>query len=144
MALPTRDDINVFDSLDEQSACEHFFGKDLKQAETMFQDNSMAYQEDLMWMGPRAFRYYIEAAKAYVENEDSANDSSFISALSVTLAFRAEHEPMEMAPISRLLAGACHYILENWDKFRMIPEFYAPCRDDYIMLEQSFSRMAKN
>jgi hypothetical protein len=43
MALPTRDDINVHDSLDERSACEHFFGKTLEGAETLFRENSLYY-----------------------------------------------------------------------------------------------------
>lgn len=59
MPLPTRQDINVHDSLDERSACEHFLGKSLLEAETLFRENSLYYQEDLMFMGASAFRFYL-------------------------------------------------------------------------------------
>ena len=63
--IPTSNEINVYDSLDERSACEHFQGKNLDEAELLFRENSLCYQEDLMWMGPMAFRYYVEAAIRY-------------------------------------------------------------------------------
>ena len=51
MSLPTHQDINAFDSLDEQTACKHFLGKSLTEAEALFAENSLYYQEDLMFMG---------------------------------------------------------------------------------------------
>jgi hypothetical protein len=53
VALPTREEINVYNSLDEQWAVKMFLGKDLKEAEAMFREGFLSYQEDLMWMGPR-------------------------------------------------------------------------------------------
>jgi hypothetical protein len=62
---PSREEINVYDSLDERSACRNFLGKTLDQAEALFRESSLYYQEGLMWMGPVAFRYYIQAAINY-------------------------------------------------------------------------------
>lgn len=39
--LPTCREINVYDSLDERSACEHFLGKTLEEAEALFRENSL-------------------------------------------------------------------------------------------------------
>ncbi|WP_435007341.1 hypothetical protein P12x_004665 [Tundrisphaera lichenicola] len=61
MRLPSAEEINVFDSLDERAAVRRFLGKDLRQARELFRDNFLAYQEDLMRMGPRAFAFYLPA-----------------------------------------------------------------------------------
>jgi len=66
MSLPMRHDINVYDSLNERVACEHFFGRSLDEAEQLFCENALLYQEDLMWMGPAAFRYYVQASARYI------------------------------------------------------------------------------
>ena len=78
MDIPTREDINVYGSLDEQAACDHFFGENLKEAEDLFRENSQFYQEDLMWMGPRAFRYYVNAAINYLQSESAGGDSDVL------------------------------------------------------------------
>ncbi len=61
MKLPTAAEINVYDSLDERYACKNFLGKNLGEAEELFRENALHYSEDLEWMGPVAFRYYIRA-----------------------------------------------------------------------------------
>ena len=52
--LPTAEEINVFDSLDERCAVKNFLGKNQEQAHSLFRENFLRYQEDLMWMGPIA------------------------------------------------------------------------------------------
>lgn len=69
--LPTASDINVHDSLDEQYAAKHFSGKDLQQAQLLFQENFLSYQEDLLWMGPKAFCFYVQAAIDYLLSPES-------------------------------------------------------------------------
>lgn len=46
MSLPTRQDINVNDSLDERTAYKHFLSKSLTEADALFAENSAYYQED--------------------------------------------------------------------------------------------------
>ena len=62
--IPTANDINVHGSLDEEVACDHFLGKTLDEAEALFRANSLYYQEDLMWMGPRAFVFSCQLRSA--------------------------------------------------------------------------------
>src|SRR3981081_234663 len=81
LMLPTRDEINVHGSPDEESACEHFFGKTQAEAERLFRSNSAYYQEDLMWMGPRAFHFYLPAAASYVMSDAARGDGDFVSCL---------------------------------------------------------------
>jgi len=40
MPIPSREDINVYGSLDERVACEHFLGKNLDEAEALFSRTS--------------------------------------------------------------------------------------------------------
>ena len=45
--LPTAEEINVFDSLDERHAVEVFLGKDLEQAEALFRENFLSRLDSL-------------------------------------------------------------------------------------------------
>ena len=56
--LPSQKDINVYDSVDEQSAVKNFLGKDLDEAEALFRERTFIY-EHLMFMGPVAFCLYV-------------------------------------------------------------------------------------
>jgi hypothetical protein len=54
-------------NLDEKAAYEHFFGKSLAEARHLF-DQARFYVDDLGWMGPVAFDYYV---CAYIEHLNS-------------------------------------------------------------------------
>lgn len=84
---PTREEINVFDSLDERVACEHFLGKDLSQAEALFRENGALHQEDLMWMGPVAFAYYLPAACRYLASRAADEDAHFAQCMMHVIDF---------------------------------------------------------
>ena len=137
MQPPTRDEINVYDSLDERSAVEHFLGKNIEEAETLFRENSCYYTEDLMWMGPVAFRYYINAAIQYVRSDAAARDATMVSGLAIALEFRLEYEPHELAPISVPLAEICAYVVDHASKFDLstyeedLPARFVALRDRF-------------
>jgi hypothetical protein len=58
MQVPTKQDwANPYGGLDIKYAREHFFGKTLEEAEKLFVENSLWYQEDIMWMPSIPFRY---------------------------------------------------------------------------------------
>jgi hypothetical protein len=61
MSLPTSDDFNIFNSLDEETASKHFLNKTLIEAQALFREDGLTYCQDFMWMGPKAFNFYIEA-----------------------------------------------------------------------------------
>ena len=138
MTLPTRQDINVHDSLDERSACEHFFGKSLQEAEALFRENSLSYQEDLMFMGPSAFRFYVQAAISYIRSEASTGDSAIASCFASLLEHRLEYEAEELRPVAEHLAGICGYIVEHYDRFDLTPEIFGDLRPRFQTLRQAF------
>jgi hypothetical protein len=141
MAVPSRNDINVHDSLDERSACEHFLGKTIEQAEALFRENFLFYQEDLMWMGPAAFRYYIQAAINYIQSEASTGDSAIVNCLTSLLEFRLEQESSELEPVAEKLAALCGYILDHYRRFDLAPDLYPNVQPRLCMLRETFLRM---
>ncbi len=114
--IPTSEEINVYDSLDERSACEHFLGKNLDEAECLFREGSN-HVFDLMWMGPVAFRYYVQAIIRYVQSEGAKGDCETVLFLVSVLEVRIQDEPEEVAPVAEQLTVACDHILEHLADF---------------------------
>jgi hypothetical protein len=139
MPLPGRQDINVYDSLDERCACEHFLGKSLAEAEALFRESPIYYQGDMMWMGAAAFRYYLPAAVQFIRSE--AADSDFVAHFSGTLEFRLEHEPEGLIPVAEQLVALCRYVIEHWSRFEDVTDAYGDIRTRFQTLQQAFSQM---
>lgn len=124
MNLPAESEINVHGSLDERTAVEHFLGKSVAEAELLFRENSAYYQEDLMWMGPRAFSYYIPAAVRYLESEDARGDAQLVSALYDIISFRADTDPEGFAPALDPVREGLAYVIGAFDKFEVDRSIY--------------------
>ncbi len=77
--LPTLLDISPTNglSLDEAHAVKMFLGKNHEQALELLRDNFLFYQEDLAFMGPRAFRYYLTSLVTYITEELQSDPSNF-------------------------------------------------------------------
>jgi hypothetical protein len=143
MNKPTAKEIDPYDSLDGRVACTNFLGKNLEEAEALFRDNSVRYQENLMWMGPVAFRYYVASAISYIQSEAAAGDSDMINCFAGLLEFRLEHEAAELAPIAEQLAAVSAYMVEHFERFDLDPVIYSDVRSRCQTLQQAFLRMAK-
>jgi len=139
MTLPTVKDIN--NSLDEQHACKVFLGKSVEEAEALFRENALAYHEDLMWMGPVAFRFYVDSSIRYIRSEASSDDSGAINSFAGVLEFRLEHEPIELAPIAEGLLTICDYVIRHYERFGLKAEIYGDVRARFQKLHQAFLRM---
>jgi hypothetical protein len=145
VSIPTADEINVFNSPDEQVACEHFLGKNLEEAEGLFRQNALLYQEDLMWMGPNAFKFYVKAAIRYVFSRDSVNDSIIIGALTSILEFHIELQWETHSGVLREIAGdilsVCKYIIQNHEKFNLDDGLYSDVCGRLIELSECFRKI---
>lgn len=131
--LPTKQDINIHDSLDERTAAEHFLNKTLAQAEAMFLENSLEYQEDLMWMGPKALGFYLPAVLGYLQSDASTGDAQLISSLEAMLEFRLEQEGISVAagPARELV----DYVISHYEKFEVDPGVYSDLLKSYRQLK---------
>ncbi len=77
--LPTLLDIspsNCLD-LDEAHAVKMFLGKNHEQALELLRDNFSYYQEDLAFMGSRAFHYYLTSLVTYITDELQSDPTDF-------------------------------------------------------------------
>lgn len=144
MQLPTSAEIIPHNDLDGQWAEKHFLGKDLDAAEELFQQNSIYYQEDLMFMGAVAFCYYVEALIRYIRSDASVGDSDIINCMVGILEQRLELDGLELAPVSQSLASVCEYILENYEKYCVTRDVYGDLKPQFASLRMSFVQMAES
>jgi hypothetical protein len=115
--LPTERDINVFDSLDELHAVKNFLGKTLEQAQALFCENFLCYQEDLLFMGPKAFRFYVVAAINYLLSEEANDDPDAASSFCFLIEHRLEYEPTEIIPVGSIIREGILGILNDFDRY---------------------------
>ena len=62
-------------TLDIPYAYKHFLGKTREEAVQLFVENSLLYQEDIMFMPAACFRYYVHSYMDYLMSDQSAGDS---------------------------------------------------------------------
>lgn len=76
MKIPDETDWrNDHGDLDIDSARKNFFGLRLDEAENRFRQNALSYQEDVIFMPPACFAYYLHAYLNYLLSSDSRGDS---------------------------------------------------------------------
>ena len=87
-----------------------------------------------MWMGPKAFCYYVHAAINYLKSHSSDHDSSSVLMFHTALAFQL----MQKADIVEAfpdLREAVQYIIDHWEKFvDLDPAIYGDLKEDYARL----------
>ncbi len=89
--IPYKNDINVFNSLDEQWAEKHFLGKNHDAATDLFAKNMISRCEDLMFMGPKAFNYYWKSAAKFFSDVAGRCDSDALFSFLIAVEFQVEN-----------------------------------------------------
>jgi len=133
-AIPTEQEINLYGSLDARTAAEHFLGKNISQAEALFQENFIYYQEDLMFMGPKAFCYYVRAAMNYLRSDESDGDSDAANSFCSVVGSQHEYSANEIAPVIPAIRDGIGAILAKIDRFECAPEIYGDIPGKYRAL----------
>lgn len=122
MNLPTADDFDVFHSLDEKTASEHFLNKTLAEAQALFCEDSLTYCQDFMWMGPRAFHFYLEALFNYLKSDDSIGNNDIVNCLLSVVEYRRNDEEFPAA-VDRI-RPVLEYVIANYGKFQVDHAIY--------------------
>jgi hypothetical protein len=124
--LPTFFDISPTkgENLDEKSAVEHFLGKGQREATALFHKNSLHYLDDLMWMGDKAFAFYLPAFLDYLRSADVKQNPDDLNHLIGIIEFRLEHEPHSITIASETILSAIDYCLENYAAFKVNSGIY--------------------
>jgi len=77
MKIPNKSDWGVIEknNLDAECAFKQFAGKSLEDAEKMFRENALYYQEDLISMPSVAFNCYAPVFSKYILSDHAESDS---------------------------------------------------------------------
>jgi hypothetical protein len=110
---------NPADSPDQFCAWKNLGGKTLEEVCEMMLSNPLTYQEDFMWMGAPAFKFYFPAIDRYlrslpVATEDDSTEARILSAC-IQMHFDC-HE--DMRGIHEQVISLCDYVTshsENMD-----------------------------
>lgn len=132
--IPIESQINVFDSLDERWAVKNFLGKSLDEAEALFRENFIHYQEALMWMGPVAFAFYAKAAMQYLLSAQSTGNSDAASSFGVLIQFRLDHELEALIPVKTDLCEFIRNLLPEISRFDCDPTVYGDVAGKYKLI----------
>ena len=140
MRLPTKDELNIYNSLDEITASKHFYNKTLNEAEALFRENSLSYGQDLMWMGPRAFNFYLQAATNYLQSDYSAGDSDIVNCLYSVVEYRWKEKEFLLAidGVNTMI----DYVIDNYDKFEVDNTIYGDLLAIYRRIQGQLKDMA--
>ena len=133
-SIPSAADINVFNTLDEKHAVKNFLGKNLAQAEAMFRENFLHYQEDLFWMGPKAFCFYVLAAMNYLRSEQSSGDADAANTFRGCVEFQAEQHSGGIAPALPAIRECLRAMLDEIDRYDCDPDIYGDMAKKYQKL----------
>lgn len=116
---------------DERHAVKMFLGKTPEQAEAMFRQCFLSYQEDLTYMRAPAFRFYVLPAIKYLLSEDANGDSDAASTFCHVLESRLKDDAGALTPIAAIVLDAIDKILRDFDRFDCRPEIYGDVPSRY-------------
>ena len=114
--IPTRREISPTDGidLDERYAIVHFFGKNISEAKKLFEENVDFYCSDLIWMGPKAFQFYMGAFLNYIIAKNDMDMSPEIDNLTMILEIKiTEGNSKLLFPLKKKILKALDHCAEN-------------------------------
>ncbi|MDH3375677.1 MAG: hypothetical protein OEQ39_01750 [Gammaproteobacteria bacterium] len=127
MKIPTRSDWGVIEknNLDAECAFRQFSGKSLNEAEMMFRNNALYYQEDLISMPPVAFNFYAPAFARYILSDNAEADSDGASSfLHMVLELLQSNRSLTTTKTEKMLLASAQIVASK-------QEFYAADTDIY-------------
>jgi hypothetical protein len=125
MSLPTASEINpIPEDLDGRAAQEHFLGKTFEDAVRLFQENSLFYLEDLLWMGPKAFCYYFPAAAHYLKSDAGEGDTDALRCLASIIHSRIHDDGVLVSDIYPVIQDLADFVIQNRKQFDTSLSFY--------------------
>jgi hypothetical protein len=146
MKIPDRHDWGSLDEcLDLKSAFKSFYQKSLAEAEIMFAQNALYYQEDLMWMPKIPFRFYLPAYINYLMSEESKGDSDAANGFLSLIDWKLDPESGEMddlAPLWPDTLRVLHHIEERQRWYDAEVEIYGDFKASVSSLKKKAQPIA--
>jgi hypothetical protein len=120
--------------LDERHALKVFLGKTPDEAEAMFRDNFLYYQESLTYMRAPAFRFYLLPAIKYLLSEHASGDPDAVNSFCSMLESRLASDPESLKPLVPVLLYTIQKVLAEFTRFECLPEIYGDIPQRYKAL----------
>jgi hypothetical protein len=153
MEIPSYKDINVYDSFDERDAAEAFFEKNVSEAVELFHESAFSSLEYLLWMGPKAFCYYLPAAIRYLNSQDVQDTWDEYCAFCGSLKDQLDYNRNEIAEAIPEMKVITKKLLSKLDEYanketmsqdeRMLykpfEEYYPEMRGEFVTLLNELS-----
>ena len=108
--------------LDIPCAFRNFNGKTVAEAVLLFEENSLRYQEDLMFMPSRVFGYYLRAYIAYLMSPASALDSDGAGCFLGLIAHKVKYKPADVRPLWPEILPVLEHLAMHEEFFDTVPE----------------------
>lgn len=116
--LPTEKDFDPWNGfLDAQSAWKQFGGLDLEQAYQKFCENPLNYQEDFMFMGPKAFKFYFPVVARYLRECPFPDEYGDSQAWILGRAMSSQLEESTDDELQNAIGDLCHYVRTHLSQY---------------------------
>jgi len=111
---------------DTATAIKHFLGKSQEDAFHLFVGATLGHFEDLMYMGPVAFVYYLEPAVRYIESEPlgGAFCAAEFGFLALPIEGQLRDHPEIIPDCCETVKRFCNHVLNHWDRHEIDEEIY--------------------
>jgi hypothetical protein len=110
--------------LDERHALKMFLGKTPEQAEELFRQNFLFYQEDLTNMRTPAFRFYVLPAMKYLLSDAASGDPDAVSTFCFVIESRLKNDAEGIEPIRAVVFDAIKQIIGSFTRYDCDQEIY--------------------
>jgi hypothetical protein len=147
--LPSQKDFDPWGGhLDAQSAWQNFGGLDLDAAYRRFIENPSYYQEDFMFMGPRAFAFYFPVVDRYlreVRNDDPldlGDCQAWILGEGIRSQIEESGSSMDAELFARI-ASLVGYVLEHLGRYAHQLKDQKRVRTSWTSVEKVLKRQTK-
>lgn len=116
MNVPSKDQLVDYDGLDERYVVKHWNGKTIEDAYAMFAAGISLYYEDITYMSVAALHYYLPAALAYLQSDESNEDWGCASGVMASLSCVCNRTDLT-PPVIVLIRDITRYVADNLAKF---------------------------
>jgi hypothetical protein len=129
MDIPSREDWGeVEQDLDTEYAFKTFFGKTIVEAVPLIKGNPIERADEIRFMPPVPFRYYILAYRDYLLSEDSIGDPDAASCYIRLIAEKISGEPHTIGPVLPSLIESVQKVVQNQSFYDADEEIYGDFR----------------
>lgn len=143
MKIPNKSDWGVIEknNLDAECAFKQFSGKSLDEAEKMFRDNALYYQEDLISMPSVAFNYYAPVFAKYILSDNAEYDSDGASSfLHMILELLQANRSLATSKTEKILLDAANIVSNKQGYYDADTNIYGEFSELYKKIMQLAQR----